>query len=275
LGRLVSSPNGRAQQPPHQASEGPSRVIFKSKPLAGTMADEYFQLAGPAHFWCRRRFEVLQSLAGDLLRAAKRPAEIGCGNGVLQRQIEDAYGLAPAGFDLHEAALRHSLSRRGEVYCYDIVERAEEFRGAFDLVFLFDVLEHIADEDAFLAAARFHLARGGAMILNVPALQWLYSEYDRVQGHERRYSLAGVKSVAERNGFRLSRMTYWGGPLVPLVALRKAMLAIGKRRLDNYSAGFDARGAFLNACLYGLSRIEPVPQRSMGTSVMAVLEAYD
>jgi SAM-dependent methyltransferase len=239
------------------------------------MADEYFQLATPAHFWCRRRFDVLQVLAGDLLRAAKRPVEIGCGNGVLQRQIEDAYGLATAGFDLHEQALRHSLSRRGEVYCYDIVERAEEFRGAFDLVLMFDVLEHIADEDAFLAAARFHLARGGAMILNLPALQWLYSEYDRVQGHQRRYSLARVKSVAARNGFRLRRLTYWGGPLVPVVALRKAMLEIGKSRLDNYSSGFDAGGRFFNACLYGLSRIEPLPQRWIGTSVMAVLEAYD
>jgi hypothetical protein len=67
----------------------------------------------------------------------------------------------------------------------------------------------------------------------------------------------------------------WAAPLVPVAALRKAMLAIGKRQLSDYSPGVDAGDAPIDACLYGLSRIEPVPQRSMGTSVMAVLEAYD
>jgi hypothetical protein len=72
------------------AVEESSRVIFKSKPLMGIMADQYFDLATPRHFWCRRRFEVLRKLADERLRSATRAAEIGCGNGVLQRQIEDA-----------------------------------------------------------------------------------------------------------------------------------------------------------------------------------------
>lgn len=249
-----------------------SPVIFKSAPLTGIMAEQYFDLATPSHFWCRRRFEVLRKLAGDRLRSATEVGEIGCGNGVLQRQIEDAYDLAPAGFDLHEAALRHNMCRRGKVYCYDIHDRAEEFRKAFDVLLMFDVLEHIADEDRFLESARFHLADGGCIIINVPALQWLYSPYDRIQGHQRRYSLDALYEVAYRNGFRVSGSTYWGGPLVPIVALRKAMLTIGKAQLDNYSTGFDPRGDLINTCLYGLSRCEFLPQRIAGTSAMAVLE---
>jgi SAM-dependent methyltransferase len=237
------------------------------------MAESYFNLATPSHFWCRRRFEVFQKLAGRLMKPGTRVAEIGCGNGVLQRQVEDAYNLAPAGFDLHEDALRHNMSRRGEVYCYDIHDRAPEFAGVFDVLLMFDVLEHIEDQDAFLDSARFHLSRGGSIVINVPALQWLYSPYDRVQGHQRRYSLAGLRDVAERNRFRLSAATYWGGPLVPVVALRKATLTIGRKQLDNYSTGFDPRGDFINNCLYRWSRAEIVPQKIAGTSVMAVLEA--
>ena len=236
------------------------------------MAEPYFDLATPKHFWCRRRFEVLQKLAGHRLRAAGKAAEIGCGNGVLQRQIEDAYDLAPSGFDLHEAALRKNMARRGEVYCYDIHDRAEEFRNAFDVLLMFDVLEHIADQDRFLESARFHLAKGGAIILNVPALQWLYSPYDRVQGHQRRYSLQDVRDVARRNGFYPKEATYWGGPLVPVVALRKATLTLGKARLDNYSTGFDPGSEFMNACLYKYSQLEIIPQQIAGTSVMAVLD---
>jgi SAM-dependent methyltransferase len=250
----------------------PSRVIFKSRPLTGIMAEPYFDLATPRHFWCRRRFEVLQKLAGDRLRTARRGAEIGCGNGVLQRQIEDAYELAPSGFDLHEAALRKNMARRGDVYCYDIHDRAEEFRGAFDVVLMFDVLEHIDDEDQFLESARFHVAKGGAIILNVPALQWLYSPYDSVQGHKRRYSIGDVKDVARRNGFFPKQATYWGGPLVPVAALRKATLTIGKKGPDNYATGFDPGSELMNACLYRYSQLETVPQQIAGTSVMAVLD---
>src|ERR1700760_4803867 len=113
---------------------------------------------------------------------------------------------------------------------------------------MFDVLEHIEDQDRFLASTRFHLAPGGAVVVNVPALQWLYSPYDRVQGHQRRYSLDDVREVAQRNDFSLSAVTYWGGPLVPILALRKATLTIGKTQLDNYSTGFDPRGDFVNSC---------------------------
>ena len=255
-----------------KSKEQATRVVFKSKPLTGIMADEYFDLATPQHFWCRRRFEVLQELADVRLRSTTGVAEIGCGNGVLQRQLEDAYNLAPTGFDLHEAALRKNMCRRGAVYCYDINDRAEEFQKAFDLLLMFDVLEHIEDQDRFLESAKFHLADGGCIIINVPALQWLFSPYDRVQGHQRRYSLAALLAVAKRNGFRVSKATYWGGPLVPILALRKAALTLGKKRADSYSAGFDSRGDLMNAVLYGLSRCEVVPQRVAGTSVMAVLE---
>jgi hypothetical protein len=69
--------------------EAPTRAIFKSRPLTGIMASQYFDLATPQHFWSRRRFEVLQGLADELLQSATRVAEIGCGNGVLRRQLDE------------------------------------------------------------------------------------------------------------------------------------------------------------------------------------------
>lgn len=252
--------------------ERTDRVVFLSKPLAGIMAEQYFDLASPEHFWCKRRFEALQTLADTRLRSAGKVAEIGCGNGVLQRQIEDAYDLAPVGFDLHEAALRGNISRRGEVYCYDVNERAVAFRKAFDLILMFDVLEHIEDQDRFLDSARFHLADGGSLIINVPAMQWLYSHYDQVQGHQRRYSLGALVDVARRNRFKVSAVTYWGAPLIPVLALRKAILAMRKPGGDSYPVGFDSRGKLINTGLLHLSRLEPLPQRIAGTSVMAVLD---
>jgi SAM-dependent methyltransferase len=254
-------------------TEGSGQVIFKSTPLTGIMSEQYFDLATPQHFWCRRRFEVLQKLADERLRLVRRVAEIGCGNGVLQRQLEDAYNVASVGFDLHECALRNNMCRRGKVYCYDIHDRAMEFRKAFELLLMFDVLEHIEDQDRFLDSARFHLSDGGCIIINVPALQWLFSAYDRVQGHHRRYSIPVFLEVARRNRFQVSKVTYWGGPLVPILAMRKIALSLRKMQKDSYTAGFDSRGKLINTGLYHLSRCEILPQRVAGTSIMAVLDA--
>jgi SAM-dependent methyltransferase len=248
-------------------------VVFLSKPLDGIMADRYFDIASPEHFWCKRRFEVLRKLADGKLRSAQKIAEIGCGNGLLIRQIEDAYDVAPVGFDLHEKALSGGICRRGQLYCYDIHDRAGEFRNAFDLLLMFDVLEHIDDQDRFLDSAKFHLAKGGCIIINVPALQWLYSPYDEVQGHRRRYSLDALLAVAQRCGFHAEAITYWGAPLVPVLAMRKAVLAMRKTSDDTYATGFDPGGKMIDSGLLHLSRCELLPQRLAGVSVMAVIAA--
>src|SRR5208282_2842122 len=142
------------------------------------MGDDWFDIASMSHFWMRRRFEVLQRLASDAIRRAREIAEVGCGHGVLQRQIEDFFGREVTGFDLHEAALQRSVSRASPLYCYDVFQKNPELEARFDLIVLFDVIEHIDDEDAFLGAIQYHLAPGGQLLINVPALQSLYSLYD-------------------------------------------------------------------------------------------------
>src|SRR5260370_3522498 len=95
------------------------KIEYLSPPSEVSMADRWFEIASIEHFWVRRRFDVLQRLAGDLIASAKEMAEIGCGHGLLQRQIEDSYGREVAGFDLNECALKLYVSRRGAGFCCD------------------------------------------------------------------------------------------------------------------------------------------------------------
>ena len=236
------------------------------------MADQWFEIASTDHFWVRRRFEVLQSLAEGLLSPTQEMAEIGCGHGLLQRQIEDAYGGEVTGFDLNEFALKHNISRHSKVCSYNILEMNPSFRGRFDLIFLFDVLEHIADEDRFLQGVLFHLKPAGKLIVNVPAGQWAFSIYDRVAGHVRRYSLKTLQQTAARNGLEPQTCTYWGLPLVPTLLFRKFWLLSKRDQSKVIASGFDSRSATINTLLGGLSRLERIPQTFLGTSVMAVLQ---
>jgi SAM-dependent methyltransferase len=264
---LQLKPRKMAHIPSVMSSQ--SRAIeHLSASLPVNMGDWWFDIATSDHFWIRRRFAVMRRLADSELRSARTVGEIGCGNGLVQRDIEDHYGISVTGFELNEVALQKNVSRRSRLYCYNLHQRNPEFRAYFDLLILFDVLEHIEDESTFLQSVKFHLAQHGNLLINVPAHQFFYSEYDRAAGHIRRYSLGQLLEVAERNGFEPRAFTYWGLPLVPLLLLRKGM----SMQRNNGSAGFDTRGHTVNTLLSFLARCEPLPQRIVGTSVMAILK---
>jgi SAM-dependent methyltransferase len=246
-------------------------ITYLSPPAKVSMADRYYEISSLDHFWVRRRFEVLRTLAGNLPPSAQEIAEIGCGHGLLQRQIEDAYDREVAGFDLNEFALKRNLSRWSPISCYDIHQRDPSLRRRFDLIFLFDVLEHIDEENRFLSALLFHLAPTGKLVVNVPAGEWAYSSYDRADGHVRRYSIRSLSDVVGRNNLEFEKWSYWGLPLLPAVALRKLWL-VGKRdEREIVSAGFDSRTKTINTLMGLLSQCEFIPQKLVGSSLMAVL----
>jgi SAM-dependent methyltransferase len=247
-------------------------LTYLSSPAEVSMADRWFEIAAINHFWVRRRFEVLRQLAGSLIPAAREIAEIGCGHGLIQRQIEEEYGREVAGFDLSEFALKQNLSRLSNIFCYNIHQKDSALHERFDLVFLFDVLEHIADEDRFLAALIFHLAPDGKLVVNVPAGKWAYSAYDEAAGHVRRYSISSLREVVARSDLEITRWTYWGLPFVPALVLRRLWLLGNNEKDKIISAGFSSRTNALNQLLGLVSKCEPTPQRFLGTSLMAVLQ---
>jgi SAM-dependent methyltransferase len=76
----------------------------------------------------------------------------------------------------------------------DDLERAAS-RGPFDTIVLFNVLEHIDDDEKALVCLHEALAPGGKLCLFVPAFELLYSEFDRQIGHHRRYT---IRVLAQR-----------------------------------------------------------------------------
>jgi len=90
-------------------------LTYLSSPAEVSMANWWFALATIDHFWIRRRFDVFRRLAGSLIPMAGEIAEIGCGHGLLQRQIEETYGREVTGFDLNEFALKQSLARQHDI----------------------------------------------------------------------------------------------------------------------------------------------------------------
>jgi 2-polyprenyl-3-methyl-5-hydroxy-6-metoxy-1,4-benzoquinol methylase len=246
-------------------------VIYLSAPESVHMADEWFNIANPGHFWIKRRFEVLRKLARDLGVRGRKTAEIGCGGGLVQQYLEQTYGLSVDGFDLNEAALLRSVAVNHPRYCYNVLDRKPQFAAKYDLLVLFDVLEHIEQEKPFLEAVLFHLKPGGWLLINVPALMSMYSHYDRVVGHQRRYTRKTLAAACSAVGLERVAETYWGLPFLPLLLARKLWLATKQQEPQTViRQGYKPPGRLGNRLLAALGTLERIPQRLLGSSLMAI-----
>jgi SAM-dependent methyltransferase len=78
----------------------------------------------------------------------------------------------------------------------------------FDTVVMINVLEHIKDDQDAIRAAYHALAPGGACIVFVPALSWLYSALDRSVGHYRRYERTQLEQIMRAGGFEVVAAKY-------------------------------------------------------------------
>lgn len=71
----------------------------------------------------------------------------------------------------------------------------DNIRGKFDTILYIDVLEHIVGDAAEMSKAASLLNPGGHIIVLSPAFQFLYSPFDKVIGHYRRYDKRMIRRV--------------------------------------------------------------------------------
>jgi SAM-dependent methyltransferase len=243
-----------------------------SKPAQVSMGEAWFEIAKPEHFWFVRRFEVLRKLWRPSGPSASF-LEIGCGNGVLQRQFEDAFDSPMDGADLHLESLQRNLSRRGKLYCYDIFEQRADLLRRYDGIMLFDVLEHLTEPGEFLRTALQHLKPGGECLIHVPAGQWLFSAYDEAVGHQRRYSIRSLQALCESAGLTVERASYWGICLIPLLVIRKWLMGKAGSKESTIEKGMRPRSSLADRWLLRLSRLDFLPQTIVGTSILVVAKS--
>jgi SAM-dependent methyltransferase len=92
------------------------------------------------------------------------------------------------------------------------LEDVDELLGADSLIAV-NVLEHVPDDERFLAAAHTHLRDGGKILLFVPAMPLLFGTLDEAFDHFRRYTGPELDARLQRAGFRniqLRRMNALG-----------------------------------------------------------------
>ncbi|SNT13269.1 2-polyprenyl-3-methyl-5-hydroxy-6-metoxy-1,4-benzoquinol methylase [Sphingomonas laterariae] len=172
-----------------------------------------------AHWWfvARRRIiaELIETQAKP--KPGARILEVGCGTGsnipLLQR-----YGTVDA-IEPDDQARALTTQRTGVAVKGGLLPDGVALDdGAYDLIVLLDVLEHIPGDRAALASLTAKLAPGGKILVTVPASPWMWSAHDVAHHHQRRYTMAAVKRVFADSGLKVRHATHFNTLLFPLIA---------------------------------------------------------
>lgn len=144
------------------------------------------------------RWPIWDDLQAEL-RGGGRALELGCGT--LPR-VPVAGGYFA---DLSRAALRHLAEHGGHgVRAAGPLPFCD---AAFQVVCAFEVLEHIPEDQATIAEIARVLRPGGAFFVSVPVDPGLYTGFDRVCGHVRRYDAEALQAQLAAVGLHIERWT--------------------------------------------------------------------
>jgi SAM-dependent methyltransferase len=169
------------------------------------------------HWWFRGRRTVYLGLLRHHFdgERPRRVLDLGCGvGGFLSGLAELGERVLPTDVDRASLALCRERGFPGVVSDGYALPFAD---ASFELVCLFDALEHIPDEHRALAEVARVLAPGGRVVLSVPAYQFLYANNDRVARHCRRYTRSTLRRAIVAAGFTLERNTHTNVFLLPLI----------------------------------------------------------
>jgi len=187
------------------------------------------------HWWYRARRDILADYLtryGDLPNDA-RILEIGCGTGHNLPMLA-RFGRVEA-IEIDPAARGIASERLGRpVGDAPLPALPGVERGAYDLVAVLDVVEHIEDDVAALAAMKSLLKPGGKILIAVPAHQWMWSAHDTVNHHHRRYSPRTLKAAIAAAGLKQEKLGWMNSLLFPAaVAARLAGKLTGRDDSDD------------------------------------------
>ncbi|MGM0575921.1 MAG: class I SAM-dependent methyltransferase [Myxococcota bacterium] len=190
--------------------------------------------AEDASWWFRGRRRVLDRVLSRLrLPDDAEIADLGCGTGGNLPMLA-RHGHV-TGVEASRTAADHARRRHANGVVHAPAHATMLPTGHFDVVTMFDVLEHLDDEGPALHEVRRLLKPGGRLVLTVPAFPMLWSGHDVALHHRRRYRRGPLGALLHRSGLRVDLLTYYNAALFPPVAavrLARRLTGGGSSRAD-------------------------------------------
>jgi len=195
-----------------------ARISDVSYPEEGN--DLCFSVEDTSFWFAHRNRCILEAI--KLLPPSGAIFDVGGGNGYVSRAIQEL-GIDVVLLEPGLTGVRNALNRGVHHVVRATLEDANLRAQSIPSVGLFDVVEHIEDDTAFLKEINRLIIPNGRLYVTVPAYQWLWSDEDLLAGHYRRYTVQTLSNLLQRAGFTIDFVTYFFGFLPIPIFLRRAL----------------------------------------------------
>jgi ubiquinone/menaquinone biosynthesis C-methylase UbiE len=168
------------------------------------------------HFWFVSRCRLIAWAIRRYFPDARSLLDVGCGTGgvltALRRLLPD---LQLSATDALLSGLAFARRQLPGITLVQADLRRLPYDREFDVVGVFDVLEHLDDDELALGEIFRSIKPGGGLMATVPQHQFLWSALDEYSRHRRRYGGDLVDKVS-RAGFVVRRATSFMTATLPL-----------------------------------------------------------
>ena len=190
-------------------------------------------------------------------------AEIGPGNGVFLKfyikNSEKIYLYEPT------VAFNKNLKKNRSKKIKIINKKFRLKKNFFDTILYLDVIEHIENDLIEIKNAYKSLRKGGKLIINVPAYQHLYSQFDKDIDHLRRYSKSDFIKILNKLKIYRYQITYFDSIGYMLSLLSKIFV-------KNYRNHFAKKIKIWNSLMPISKFFDKILFHCFGKSLLVVIE---
>ena len=226
------------------------------------------------YWWHISRLNWMEQIIRSTCAGSKtvRALDYGCGTGGFLHRINERMVFASAlGVDVSQQAIENAAKYTPQYRCIqpDDVSVANNA----DIVFMMDVLEHIEHDCDLIKNMLRVLPEGAYIAVSVPAYPSLFSSWDTVLGHYRRYSRNDLINLFEQNGARIIVCSYTFSYLMPGIIWRRLFQ---KNKHTDATCEFPSVPDWLNRLLVFFNKLEIAISRFIkipcGSSIMCLAQ---
>lgn len=152
------------------------------------------------------------------INITKKYLLVGVGTGYFIKKLEE-YGFKGTAIDISKEAIKITKqninSKKTDIRYGDILKYKTTKK--FDLVFSFEVLEHINNDQLAIKKIYKLLKKGGLFIFSVPAHMAKWGEVDVIGGHYRRYERNEIINKLSSADLKIKSIWTYGFPILNLI----------------------------------------------------------
>jgi SAM-dependent methyltransferase len=191
----------------------------------------FFEIEENSFWFAHRNDIIVQSIRnfppqGTIL-------DVGGGNGFVTKRLQQE-GFHSVLIEPGIGGVLNARKRGIKDIIFSTLENAGFLENSVPACCLFDVIEHIPDDESFIRFLHKILISEGKIYITVPAYRFLWSPEDADAGHFRRYTIHSLRKTFQKNGFQIEYATYFFSFLIaPIFLFRTLPGLIFKPKTNN------------------------------------------